>query len=113
MQRDLSKIFKPNTESQSIITKEIGTLQDSTSSTLQALSESISSHLKALTLPNYSSIQAEPDEFEDAVEKHRLIELGEIANQYLKLAINKQSTDRKFGLYENDASFSLVIKKSQ
>ena len=61
LQRDLLKIFKPITESQSTITKEIGALKDSTSSTLQALPASISSQLKALTLPNYSSIQAEPD----------------------------------------------------
>ena len=105
LQRDLSKIFKPITESQSTITKEIGALKDSTSSTLQALPASISSQLKALTLPNYSSIQAEPDEFEDAVEQHRLIELGEIATKYLKSAMNKQSTDRTFGLYENDDKF--------
>ena len=93
LQRDLSKIFKPITESQSTITTEIGALKDSTSSTLEALPASISSQLKALTLPNYSSIQAKPEEFEDAVEQHRLIELGEIATKYLKSAMNKQSTD--------------------
>ena len=111
LQRDLSKIFKPITESQSIITKEIGALKDSTSSALQALPESISSQLKALTLSNYPSIQTELDEFEAAVEQHSLIELGEIATKYLKSAMNKQSTDRTFGLYEDDDKFFIGNKE--
>ena len=72
---------------------------------------SISSQLKALTLPNYSSIQAELEEFEDAVEQPRLIELGEIATKYLKSAMNKQSTDKTFGLYENDDKFFIGNKE--
>ena len=72
---------------------------------------SISTQLKALTLPNYPSIQAEPEGFEDAVEEHKLIELGEIATKYLKSAMNKQSTDRTFGFYENDNKFFIGNKE--
>ena len=96
MQRDLEKIFKPITESQSTITKEIGALKDSTSSALQALPTSISTQLKALTVPNYPSIQADAE---------GIIALGEIATRYMKSAVSKESTDRTFGLYERDNKF--------
>ena len=51
LQRELTKLCKPITESQSAITREIGALKESTSSALQALHASISLQLPAITPP--------------------------------------------------------------
>ena len=112
LQRELTKLYKPITESQSTITREIGALKESTSSALQALPASISSQLKAITPSIYPSIQAETAEEEAASrQKLGLIELGPLASSYLKRSVsNKQSTDRTFGLYEKDNTFFIGDK---
>ena len=112
LQRELTKLYKPITESQSTITREIGALKESTSSALQALPASISSQLKAITPPSYPSIQAETAKEEAASrQKSGLIELGPLASSYLKRSMsNKQSTDRTFGLYEIDNIFFIGDK---
>ena len=56
-------------------------------------------------------MKAEANGYENAVEQHRLIELGEIATRYMKSAMYKQLTNRTFGLYENDDKFFISIKQ--
>ena len=74
---------------------------------------SISSQLKAITPPSYPSIQAETAEEKAASrQKSGFIELGPLASSYLRrLMSNKQSTDRTFGLYENDNTFFIGDKE--
>ena len=72
LQRELTKLYKPITESQSSITREIGALKESTSSALQALPASISSQLKAITPPSYPSIEAETAEKEVASRQNQV-----------------------------------------
>ena len=112
LQRELTKLYKPITESQSTITREIDALKESTSSAQQALPAAISSQLKAITPPSYPSILAETAEEEAASRQQSgLIELGPLASSYLKRSMsNKQSTDRTCGLYEKDNTFFIGDK---
>ena len=95
MQRELTKLYKPITDSQA------ATLSDFTSTALKALPASLSSQLKAIQLPLYPSIQAETDEGL----KESLIELGPIATEYLRSMASKKGTDKTFGLHDKDGAF--------
>jgi hypothetical protein len=106
MQRELTKLYKPITDSQATqsaaLTKELNVLKESTSTALQALPASLSSQLRAIQFPLYPSIQAETD---DGVSKESLIELGPIATQYLRSMTSKTSTDKTFGLHDKNGKF--------
>ncbi len=86
LQKELTKLYKPITESQSAMAKELS----STSTALQALPVSISSQLKAITFPSYPSITDEGE---------RLIKFGPIATKYIGSMASKAATDKTFGLY--------------
>jgi hypothetical protein len=92
IQRELTKLYKPITDSQA------ATLSDFTSTALKALPASLSSQLKAIQLPLY---QAETDEGL----KESLIELGPIATEYLRSMASKKGTDKTFGLHDKDGAF--------
>lgn len=96
LQEDLTKIFKPITENQSTIYKEIR----ENSAVLKALPSSF----KAIQLPQYPAIEA----YEDAVET---LELGKIASEYLKkYTSNKKLTDTTFGIYSKNGNFYIGDK---
>jgi hypothetical protein len=98
LQRELTKLYKPITDNQSAISKEI----KESSIALKALPSSISSSLKAIQFPQYPSIEV----YEDPVEDVRTLELGQIASEYLqKYTSNKKSTDTTFGIYSKNGNF--------
>jgi hypothetical protein len=108
LQRELIKIYKPITESQKGVVKELG----ATSTALKALPASVSSSLKAimpaepmnLALPQYPSIEA----FQEPIESIRTPELGDLATKHLQqYAANKKSVDTTFGIYSKDGQFCI------
>ena len=106
LQRELTKAYKPIIESQSGISKELGTIKENsklTAEALRALPASISTSLKAIQFPQYPSIDAFED---DPVSDIRTLELGDVATKYLKeYAANKKLTDTTFGIYSKDGEF--------
>ena len=109
LQRELTKLYKPITESQATqsaaLTKELNTLKESTSAAIQALPASLASlmppQLKAVQFPHYPSIQAETDE----VSTEGRIELGPIATKYLRSSMGE--IDKTFGLHDRDGQFEI------
>src|SRR5688572_27917149 len=109
MQRELVKLYKPIVDSQSTISKEqnalLSTIKENsaaTSNALQALPASISSSLKAIQFPQYPSIEA----YEDPFEEGRTLKLGGIAAAYLRQYASKdKSTDKTFGMRSKDGKF--------
>jgi len=98
LQRELTKLYKPITDNQSAISKEI----KESSIALKALPTTISSSLKAIQFPQYPSIEV----YGDPVEDVRTLELGQIASEYLqKYTSNKKSTDTTFGIYSKNGNF--------
>ena len=97
MQRELTKLYRPITDSQetqSAATRSaITALNNSTSTALQTLSAIMPS--PAFQLP---SIQA-------AESKESLIELGPIATEYLRSMASKTLTDKTFGLHDKNGVF--------
>ena len=88
LQRELTKLYKPITESQA-------GLAASMSTALKALPAS----LKTLTFPQYPSIEA----FEEPVESVRTLELGDLATKYLKqYASNRKLIDTTFGIHSKE-----------
>ena len=105
MQRELTKLYKPITESQAGLAALLSSIKEATNATtsaLHALPASISSSLKALTLPQYQSIEA----FQEPEESVRTLELGHIATKYLQqYTANKKAVDTTFGIYSKDGQF--------
>ena len=103
LQRELTKIYKPIIDTQSGIAKELGSIKENTTATVDALKAlPAPPSLKAIQFPQYPSIEA----YEDPVEDVRTLELGEIATAYLQqYASNKKSTDTTFGIRSKDGIF--------
>src|SRR5688572_25085072 len=103
LQRELTKIYKPILDTQSGIAKQLGSIKENTTATVNALKAlPAPSSLKAIQFPQYPSIEA----YEDPVEDVRTLELGEIATAYLQqYASNKKSTDTTFGIRSKDGIF--------
>ena len=95
LQRELTKLYKPITDSQATqsmaLTKELS----ATSTALKALPSQM------IQFPQYPSIQAEDIE----EPKERLIELGPIATEYLRSMASKTLTDKTFGLHDKNGAF--------
>lgn len=99
LQRELTKIYKPITDSQTTLKEATERAASNTSTALKALSASLSSQM--IQFPQYPSIQAEDDE----VPKESLIELGPIATEYLRSMASKTLTDKTFGLHDKNGAF--------
>ena len=99
LQTDLSKIFKPITETQKAAAKEI-------TEELKPIKEGIKELPQAITFPAYPSIQAleEPKEGEDAPY------IGKIAKTYLRKFTTKDEADRTYGLYDKAGKFHIGNK---
>ena len=91
LQTDLSKFYRPITETQKATAREI-------TEGLKPIKEGIKNLPQAITFPAYPSIQAskEPLEGEDAQY------IGDLARKYLGKFTTKDEADRTFGLYEKD-----------
>ena len=104
-QYDLAKLYKPITESQAGLATQLSSIKEATQDTstaLKALPASITSSLKAITFPQYPSIEA----FVEPIESVRTLVLGKIATKYLhQYAANKKAVDTTFGIYSKDGQF--------
>ena len=93
LQRELTKLYKPITDSQA--TQSMALTKELTS--LKALSATLPSQM--IQFPQYPSIQAEEEP------KNALIELGPIATEYLRSMASKTLTDKTFGLHDKNGAF--------
>ena len=101
LQRELTKLYKPITESQAGLAAQLSSIKEATNETSTAL-KALPAQLKTLTFPQYPSIEA----FEEPVESLRTLELGNLATKYLQqYASNKKSVDTTFGIYSKDGKF--------
>ena len=99
LQTDLSKFFKPITETQKTTTKEI-------TEELKPMKEGIENLPQAITFPAYPSIQA--SEGEETVATPYLI--GDTAKSYLGKFTTKAEADRTYGLYYKKGEFYIGNK---
>ena len=90
-QRELSKLFKPITETQ----KDI---KESLVSELRPIKESLKELPAAITFPQLQAIAAPP---EDEDEEEGVIHVGKIAHKYLSDYAAKQNVEKTFGIYKN------------
>ena len=99
LQTDLSKFFKPITETQKATSREI-------TEGLKPIKEGIENLPQAITFPAYPSIQAseKPLEGEDAQY------IGEVAEKYLRKFATKGEADTTYGLYDRHGNFYIGNK---
>ena len=90
LQTDLSKFFKPITETQKATTKEI-------TEELKPIKEG----LEAITFPAYPSIQA----FEKPLEGEDMQFIGDLVEMYLRKFATKSEADTTYGLYDRHGNF--------
>ena len=103
MQTDLSKFFKPITETQKATTRET----TETTEGHKPIKEGIENLPQAITFPAYPSIQA----FEKPLEgEEDAPYVGEIAKTYLKKFTSKDEADRTYGLYDKAGKFYIGNK---
>ena len=95
LQTDLSKFFKPVTETQKATAREI-------TEELKSIKEGIENLPQAITFPAYPSIKA--------VEEEDAPYLGNIAETYLRKFATKDEADRTYGLYDKDGKFYIGNK---
>ena len=89
LQTDLSKIFKPITETQKATSREI-------TEGLKPVKEGIENLPQAITFPAYPSIQAS----EKPLEGEDTQNIGEVAGKYLRKFTTKGEADTTYGLYD-------------
>ena len=99
LQTDLSKFFKPITETQKATAREM-------TEELKPIKEGLENLPQAITFPAYPSIQAskEPLEGEDTQF------IGDLAEKYLRKFTTKDEADRTYGLIDRKGNFYLGNK---
>ena len=95
LQIDLSKFFKPITETQKATTREI-------TEGLKPIKEGI----EAITFPAYPSIQASEKPLEGEDTQY----IGEVAEKYLRKFATKGEADTTYGLYDRQGNFYIGNK---
>ena len=98
-QTDLSKFFKPITETQKATTKEI-------TEGLKPITEGIKSLPQAITFPAFPSIEASKDPIEGEDTQF----IGDLAEKYLRKFATKTEADRTYGLYDRKGNFYIGNK---
>ena len=88
-QTDLSKFFKPITETQKATAREI-------TEELKPIKEGIENLPQAITFPAFPSIQA----FEEPLEGEDTQYIGEVAEKYVRKFTTKDEADKTYGLYD-------------
>ena len=96
LQTDLSKFFKPITETQKATMKEI----------MKGL-KPIKEGIEAITFPAYPSIQASENPLEGEDTQY----IGEVAEKYLRKFATKSEADTTYGLYDRKGSFYIRNKQ--
>ena len=99
LQTDLSKIFKPITETQKATAKEI-------TEELKPIKEGIESLPQAITFPAYSSTEASKEEEKFTAPYF----IGDIAERYLRKFTTKTEADKTYGLYDRKGNFYMGNK---
>ena len=94
LQTDLSKIFKPITETQKATAREI-------TEGLRPIKEGIENIPQTIALHTFPSIQA----FEKPSEGQATQYIGEVAEKYLRKFATKSETDTMYGLYDRNGNF--------
>ena len=100
LQTDVSKIFKPITETQKTTTREI-------MEGLRPIREGIENLPQTITFPGFPSIQAfeKPPEGEEDTQY-----IGAVAEKYLRKFATKSETDTTCGLYDRNGNFFIGNK---
>ena len=104
LQTDLSKFFKPITETQKATTREI-------TEGLKPIKKGIDNLPQAITFPAYPSIQAADKE--TATDKEMAVApyfIGDIAESYLRKFTTRFEADKTYGLYDRDGNFYIGNK---
>ena len=99
LQTDLSKIFKPITETQKATAREI-------TEGLKPIKEGIENLPQTITLPAFSSIQA----FEKVQEGEDTQYIREVAEMYLRRFATKSEADTMYRLYDRNGNFYIGNK---
>ena len=99
LQTDLSKFFKPITETQKAKAREI-------TEELKPIKEGIENLPQAITFPAYPSIQA----FEKTLKGEDTQYIGEVAEKYLRKFATKGEADTTYGLYDRKGNFYIGDK---
>ena len=99
LQTDLSKFFKPITETQKATTKEI-------TEEFKPTKEGIENLPPAITFPAYPSIQA----FEEPLEGQDTQYIGKVAEKHLRKLATKGEADKTYGLYDRYGNFYIGEK---
>ena len=99
LQTDLSKIFKPITETQKATSIEI-------TEGLKPIKEGIENLPQAITFPACPSIQAS----EKPLEGEDIQYIGEVAEKYLRKFATKGEADTTYGLYDRHGNFYIGNK---
>ena len=99
LQTDLSKFYRPITETQKATTKEI-------TEELKPIKEGIENLPQAITFPAYPSMQA----FKEPLEGEDTQYIGEVAEKYLRKFLAKEEVDRMYGLHDKDGIFHIGNK---
>ena len=94
-QRELSKFFKPVTETQKTTAKEI-------TEELKPIKESIEKLPKAIMFPAFPSIE---------MKKEDITQLGPIAVKALKKFFTKDEADKTYGIYDKGGEFHMGNKQ--
>ena len=98
-QRELTKFFKPITETQKATAKEI-------TEELKPIKEGIEKIPQAITFPAYPSVQA----FKEPLEGEDTQFIGEVAEKYLRKFATKDEADKTYGLYDRHGNFYIGNK---
>ena len=93
-QSQLTKFFKPITETQKATAKEI-------TQELKPIKEGIENLPQAIAFPAFPSIDAS---------KEDVLKLGPVAVKALKRFITKEGADKTFGIYDKDGEFYIGDK---
>ena len=99
LQTDLSKFFKPITETQKATSREI-------TEGLKPIREGIENLPQAITFPAYPSIQATEKPLEGEDTQY----IGEVAEKYLRKFATKGEADTTYGLYDRKGNFYIGNK---
>ena len=99
LQTDLSKFFKPITETQKATAREI-------TEGFKPIKESIENLPQTITFPAFPSIQTS----EKPLEGEDTQFIGEVAEKYLRKFTTKGESDTTYGLYDRNSNFYIGNK---
>ena len=99
LQTNLSRFFKPITETQKATAREI-------TEELKPIKEGIENLPQAITFPTYPSIQASKEPLEGEDTQY----IGEVAEKYLRTFTTKSEADTTYGSYDRHKNFYIGNK---